>query len=59
MQDARWTDAKRIAQAAAIQEPARAEKIKRALSDPALIKRRNAAIKASWARRKAEKKQAA
>jgi hypothetical protein len=56
MQTARWTDDKRIEQATRLAEPKRAAKIKAKLSDPKLIARRNAAIKASWDRRKAAKK---
>jgi len=55
MQQARWSEEKRQEQAKRIAEPERAAKIKAKLSDPKLIKRRNAAIKASWDRRKAAK----
>ena len=53
MQEARWPEDKRREQAERLKNPECAEKIKRALSDPETIRRRNAAIKASWARRKA------
>lgn len=53
MQAARWTDEKRREQAARLASPDRAEKIAKALANPDLIARRNASIKAAWARRKA------
>lgn len=53
MQAARWTDEKRQEQAARLASPDRAEKIAKALANPDLIARRNASIKAAWARRKA------
>lgn len=52
VKDARWSDEQRAAQAAEI--ASRQEKMKASIT-PEVLEKRNAAIKASWARRKAEK----
>ena len=58
MMQGRWNEERRREQAARISDPARAAKIARALAAPDLIARRNASIKAAWARRKAAKSEA-
>jgi hypothetical protein len=57
MQNTRWTEEKRKVQAERVLDPERQAKIKAKMT-PEVIARRNAAIKASWDRRKAARGEA-